>query len=167
MKCIKCGAELNDDARFCDACGAAQKPETARCRKCDAEIKAGAKFCSVCGALQSTGIDTMNCFSSLMYSGFGLSFFALCAFGDHFASSRMVALMCLFFVVGGIFGAFAVCRKRYLGIAAIALAIVMPLVLFLLSNNAENKELKEKEELRRELSELRRKQKTQVENTTW
>ena len=79
MNCMKCNAELNDDARFCDACGASQKPGTARCRKCDAEIKPGAKFCSVCGARQSAGTkgEALMLISFLCYIFLGGSMFVL------------------------------------------------------------------------------------------
>ena len=168
MKCIKCKAELNDEARFCDACGASQKPGIVRCRNCDAEIMEGAKSCSVCGARQSTEIENLVCYVSLLSSFCGLFCFCMRAYSGHFDSAAMVALMCLLFVAGGILGAFAVCRKRYLGIAAIALAIVMPLVVFGVSYNAEKEERKKEDELHRELNELRKfKEQQEKQNIEW
>ncbi len=51
FQCPKCNAELQDDARFCHACGAkAEKPaETPQCPKCKAPVPADARFCPVCG----------------------------------------------------------------------------------------------------------------------
>ena len=66
-KCIKCGAELPDHAKFCDKCGAAvpeQKSELF-CSKCGAKLEAGTKFCGSCGTpiaensgTASAGADT-------------------------------------------------------------------------------------------------------------
>ena len=50
-KCIKCGVELPDRAKFCDKCGAAvpeQKSELF-CSKCGAKLEVGTKFCGSCG----------------------------------------------------------------------------------------------------------------------
>lgn len=46
VKCIKCGAKLKEDAKFCGECGAKQG-ET--CPKCGAAVATGAKFCGECG----------------------------------------------------------------------------------------------------------------------
>lgn len=53
MKCIQCGAEIKDDAKFCKVCGAKQdiQEEPKRlCRACGAPLKPGAAFCTACGA---------------------------------------------------------------------------------------------------------------------
>ena len=53
MKCIKCGAEIKDGAKFCQACGAKQEmpiEEKRFCRACGAPLKPGAAFCTACGA---------------------------------------------------------------------------------------------------------------------
>ena len=51
MKCVKCGAELDDGVLFCRECGAKVINNEVRfCRNCGKEIKAGSQFCSYCGA---------------------------------------------------------------------------------------------------------------------
>lgn len=53
MKCIKCGAEIKDGAKFCQACGAKQEmpgEEKRFCKACGAPLKPGAAFCTACGA---------------------------------------------------------------------------------------------------------------------
>jgi len=44
--CVKCGAEIKLNAKFCPECGAKQ---VLTCANCGAEIKASAKFCPECG----------------------------------------------------------------------------------------------------------------------
>ena len=46
-KCVKCGAAIAVDAKFCSECGASQAP--AKCAKCQQDLKPGAKFCDECG----------------------------------------------------------------------------------------------------------------------
>lgn len=53
MKCTKCGAEIKDGAKFCQACGAKQEmpiEEKRFCKACGAPLKPGAAFCTACGA---------------------------------------------------------------------------------------------------------------------
>ena len=53
MKCIKCGAEIKDGAKFCQVCGAKQEipgEEKRFCKACGAPLKPGAAFCTACGA---------------------------------------------------------------------------------------------------------------------
>ena len=47
MKCIKCGALLENSFRFCDACGTRQKP-TLKC-SCGHILEEDFKFCPECG----------------------------------------------------------------------------------------------------------------------
>ena len=50
--CGNCGAELADNARFCEKCGAPLQeapPPKLFCHICGAEYAAGAKFCEKCG----------------------------------------------------------------------------------------------------------------------
>ncbi|MBL8781937.1 MAG: zinc ribbon domain-containing protein, partial [Alphaproteobacteria bacterium] len=47
MKCISCGSDNPDRAKFCGECGAAM---AARCKACNVELPTGAKFCLECGA---------------------------------------------------------------------------------------------------------------------
>lgn len=48
-KCISCGAELSDNAKFCASCGAKQTEQKIVCPQCGAELPAVAKFCAYCG----------------------------------------------------------------------------------------------------------------------
>ena len=45
-KCVKCGAVIAVDTKFCPECGASQK---LTCPKCHAVVASGAKFCQNCG----------------------------------------------------------------------------------------------------------------------
>jgi ribosomal protein L40E len=48
MKCLKCNAEIDDNAMFCPECGSKiEKP--AFCANCGAKLEDGATFCSNCG----------------------------------------------------------------------------------------------------------------------
>jgi class 3 adenylate cyclase/tetratricopeptide (TPR) repeat protein len=47
VRCVACGQDNRDDARFCRACG---KPMALACAACGAELVADARFCDRCGA---------------------------------------------------------------------------------------------------------------------
>ncbi len=49
VKCSKCGATVEDDAKFCPDCGAKMGAETVKCAKCGTDIPADVKFCPNCG----------------------------------------------------------------------------------------------------------------------
>lgn len=49
MICNKCGAELSDDAAFCNRCGNPVCIGMSLCQKCGAELKEGSIFCEKCG----------------------------------------------------------------------------------------------------------------------
>ena len=53
-KCQQCGAPLQDDDRFCQACGAEQLPEGEPkkriCPECGKWVSVDGKFCPFCGA---------------------------------------------------------------------------------------------------------------------
>ena len=53
MLCSVCGKDINDGAKFCEYCGAAQVPAKMNCVKCGGQINYGAKFCEHCGATQA------------------------------------------------------------------------------------------------------------------
>ncbi len=46
MKCVECGFENDEDAKYCENCGAAI---THLCPHCNSPIKPGASFCKTCG----------------------------------------------------------------------------------------------------------------------
>ena len=48
MKCIQCGQELEEGAKFCYSCGA--KVQNTFCSQCGAEMPSDAKFCGSCGS---------------------------------------------------------------------------------------------------------------------
>ena len=47
-KCMYCGAEIDADASFCDACGKSTS-KTKECVRCSEQIPVNAKFCKHCG----------------------------------------------------------------------------------------------------------------------
>lgn len=49
MKCISCGCELPEGAKFCGKCGAKQEKQKVFCMSCGAEIPDGMAFCMECG----------------------------------------------------------------------------------------------------------------------
>ena len=51
MKCIQCGQELEEGAKFCYSCGA--KVQNTFCSQCGAEMPRDAKFCGSCGSKTS------------------------------------------------------------------------------------------------------------------
>ena len=58
MNCRKCGALLNEGAKFCSQCGTevkAPEPEVKYCEKCGAVLKDVAVFCSQCGSPAARG----------------------------------------------------------------------------------------------------------------
>ena len=59
-QCIKCGRELTDNARFCNACGAKQVQEPKKCFKCGADLVEGSAFCSKCGTRQDSENTTQT-----------------------------------------------------------------------------------------------------------
>ena len=56
VECVKCGAKIGENAKFCSDCGARQGSV---CAKCGATVPDTAKFCSECGA--STGLMCGKC----------------------------------------------------------------------------------------------------------
>lgn len=47
VDCVKCGASIKKDSKFCSECGA--KQESRFCENCGAKVSEKAKFCSECG----------------------------------------------------------------------------------------------------------------------
>ena len=48
-KCVNCGTELEDNAKFCGECGTKQPERKKFCANCGRELSANAKFCMECG----------------------------------------------------------------------------------------------------------------------
>jgi len=61
-KCAKCGAKINENAKFCVECGSNQ---TSTCPKCNAKVEEGAKFCSNCGEKLEQGKMCAKCGKAL------------------------------------------------------------------------------------------------------
>lgn len=52
IKCAKCSATIDEDAKFCPSCGEKVIPEgMITCAKCGEAVSASAKYCSKCGAV--------------------------------------------------------------------------------------------------------------------
>jgi len=49
VKCSKCGAVVNENAKFCPECGEKMGEETIKCPKCGQDVPASHKFCPNCG----------------------------------------------------------------------------------------------------------------------
>ncbi len=59
-RCLNCGSELPDHAKFCNKCGtpAPEQKSELFCSKCGTKLEAGTKFCSRCGAPVEGTSDT-------------------------------------------------------------------------------------------------------------
>lgn len=57
-KCVSCGIDLDDDARFCGECGSKQPELKNVCGNCGAELPVGARFCGECGSPVSSQPST-------------------------------------------------------------------------------------------------------------
>lgn len=59
-RCLNCGSELPDHAKFCNKCGtpAPEQKSELFCSKCGTKLEAGTKFCSSCGAPVGETSDT-------------------------------------------------------------------------------------------------------------
>lgn len=53
MICVRCGAKMKENAKFCSECGfaAAQKKKDRYCKACGAKMKENQMFCTECGTL--------------------------------------------------------------------------------------------------------------------
>lgn len=64
MKCTKCNAEIDDNARFCPECGS-KIEKFAFCSNCGAKLEESATFCSNCGekigCLSTDKVEKKNC----------------------------------------------------------------------------------------------------------
>ena len=49
QKCPGCGAEMPENVKFCQMCGASLTPQKRICKKCGAEAPDNVKFCQMCG----------------------------------------------------------------------------------------------------------------------
>ena len=61
-RCINCGAELPDHAKFCNKCGATVPEQNSAlfCPKCGAKLESGTKFCGSCGTPIGGAADTTS-----------------------------------------------------------------------------------------------------------
>lgn len=61
-RCIKCGAELPDHAKFCNKCGtpAPEQKSELFCSKCGEKLEVGTKFCSSCDTPIGETSDTSS-----------------------------------------------------------------------------------------------------------
>lgn len=59
-RCARCGAELEDGAKFCEECGAAVDDGGSRCTFCGATMDQDEMFCSECGNPRG-GMKCPNC----------------------------------------------------------------------------------------------------------
>ena len=57
MKCIHCGKNVDDEARFCKYCGTRLRRT---CAKCGAGLDEDARFCAACGAEALAELDLTN-----------------------------------------------------------------------------------------------------------
>ena len=57
--CSKCGAELDEAAKFCMECGTPVS-QNKKCIKCGAELPNNAKFCFSCGAPQDVAAPAVE-----------------------------------------------------------------------------------------------------------
>lgn len=56
MNCPRCGAEIDENVRFCGKCGNPVAAASQLCSKCGAETERGARFCRGCGAPQDGSV---------------------------------------------------------------------------------------------------------------
>lgn len=65
MKCLHCGQDLKENAKFCSRCGTAHTASPARfCTTCGIKLKPGARFCSACGSVQRERIPRASATSA-------------------------------------------------------------------------------------------------------
>lgn len=58
MKCIKCGSELVEGAKFCSKCGSKVESNVIFCSNCGTKLESNAKFCYNCGTpLENIGAN--------------------------------------------------------------------------------------------------------------
>lgn len=108
-KCIQCGAELENDAMFCDECGAAQKVEKVKKTSVPAEKKSS-------DGLKTSGIGIISCICGVI---------SICTLG----------LFVIPEILGIIFGIIALLTKNVkhvVDIVGLVLSIAALVVLFIL-----------------------------------
>lgn len=52
IECSNCGAQMEEDIKFCTECGSKMEPpeaEELKCPNCSAQLPKGTKFCTECG----------------------------------------------------------------------------------------------------------------------
>jgi len=48
-ECSNCGAQMEENIKFCMECGSKMEPEVLKCPNCSVELPEGTKFCMECG----------------------------------------------------------------------------------------------------------------------
>lgn len=48
-ECSNCGAQVEENMKFCTECGSKMEPEVLKCPNCSVELPEGTKFCMECG----------------------------------------------------------------------------------------------------------------------
>jgi len=128
MFCEKCGAKLDNDARFCEGCGTLQNavPAPAQtqqpaahavCHNCGAQLAANAKFCDTCGtqtATEQAAIQTQRAQNADAHMDKSIS-------GSVWITVAMV-LFSLFFIV---FVGFEEGEPMVMTVTAIAFSVFM------------------------------------------
>lgn len=53
-ECSNCGAQMEENIKFCMECGSKMEPEELKCPNCSIKLPEGTKFCMECGAKVET-----------------------------------------------------------------------------------------------------------------
>lgn len=132
--CIKCGAKLDDDALFCDECGAEQKVEEINI-KADQETKSEKNANQINMSHNNINNQVQNINSSEMHnSGIGIASLIL-----GIVSVVTLGIFIVPEILGLVFGILAISNKKYkhdIPIAGVVLSIIA-FVLFAIIMNID------------------------------